>query len=107
MRLSLTGLLHALGKIITYMIQNIYNDQLFLKIRFCVRSVNVKVSPTKLTKAYTEGLLSSSIELIDSFTFSVDEDRKIRRASSGIMAPMVEGERDKGAQLHLVVALAS
>jgi hypothetical protein len=47
------------------------------------------------------------IELIDSFMFSVDEDKTIRRASSGIMAPMVEGELDKGAQLPLVVALAS
>jgi cytochrome P450 len=47
------------------------------------------------------------IELIDSFTFSVAKDKKIRRASSGIMAPMVEGELDKGAQLPLVVALAS
>jgi len=47
------------------------------------------------------------IELIDSFSFSVSEDKKIRRVSSGIMAPMVEGELDKGAQLPLVVALAS
>ena len=47
------------------------------------------------------------IELIDSFTFSVSEDQKIRRASTGIMAPMVEGELDKGAQLPFVVALAS
>ena len=47
------------------------------------------------------------IELVDSFSFSVSEDKKIRRASAGIMAPMVEGELDKGAQLPLVVALAS
>ena len=47
------------------------------------------------------------IELIDSFTFSVSEHKNIRRASSGIMAPMVEGELDKGAQLPLIVALAS
>ena len=47
------------------------------------------------------------IKLVDGFTFSVSEDQKIRRASSGIMAPMVEGELDKGVQLPLVVTLAS
>jgi hypothetical protein len=46
------------------------------------------------------------IELIDNFTFSMTENKKIRRASMGIMAPMVEGELDKGPQLPLVIALA-
>jgi hypothetical protein len=70
----------------------------------------LKASSTKLIKAWTHRITEFQvilIELIDSFTFSVSEDQKIRRASTGIMAPMVEGELDKGAQLPLVVTLAS
>jgi hypothetical protein len=47
------------------------------------------------------------VELVDTFVFTIPGDgKKIRRAATGIMAPMVEGEFDKGAQLPLVIALA-
>ncbi|KAK0214030.1 cytochrome P450 [Armillaria fumosa] len=47
------------------------------------------------------------IELLGTFEFSLDDNEEIRRESSFIMTPTVEGQIEKGSQLRLKVKLAA
>ncbi|SJK99587.1 uncharacterized protein ARMOST_02895 [Armillaria ostoyae] len=47
------------------------------------------------------------IELLGSFEFSLDDNEEVRRESSFVMTPTVEGQIEKGSQLRLKVKLAA
>jgi hypothetical protein len=48
------------------------------------------------------------VELIDKFNFAPTEDMaRVRRASGFVMIPALEGEKQKGSQLPLLISSAS
>lgn len=47
------------------------------------------------------------IELLGTFEFSLDDNEEVRRESSFVMTPTVEGQIEKGSQLRLKVKLAA
>ncbi|KAK0499090.1 hypothetical protein EDD18DRAFT_1070322 [Armillaria luteobubalina] len=47
------------------------------------------------------------IELLGTFEFSLNDNEEIRRESTSIMTLTVEGQVEKGSQLHLKVKLGA